>query len=308
MADTIPQHYSTEFSSNWITRVQQMKTKLDPFVVDENFMGERKRYSRMGSQSSRLRTERKATTPITDPSTDARWLYRQTFDLANTLAEEDGRNLAPLVLPTSELVQSHAYAYHRDADQVVINAAINAAITGELGTTSTAFPTSTNHISADGDLTAEDGEGTGLTLGKLLLAAQILNSNEVLNDEPRVLIVSPIGLTGMLNQAQLTSSDYAMIKPLVNGEINTIMGFTVVVSNLLPLATDIRTCVAFTRGSIRRAKGAMRTTIDRLPETSNATQIYSSWDLSAVRINDEGVVLINIDEDATLPTTIYPTS
>ena len=162
MADTIPTHYATEFSTNWIHRVQQTSAYLDAFVEDENFSGERKRYDRLTKQTSRRRTERKAQTPVTDTSTDFRWCYRKTYDLANLLAEEDARNLAPLVLPQSDYVKSHAMAYARDCDQTVINAALGSVITGEAGTTVTGYDSTNQLVSSDSDQTAEDGTGSGI--------------------------------------------------------------------------------------------------------------------------------------------------
>ena len=120
MADPIPTQYATEFSTNWIHRAQQSKARFDAFVEDIQFNGERKRFDRLQKQSSSLRTERKAPTPITDTSTDSRWCYRATYDLANTLAEEDARNLAPLVLPDSDYVKTHAMEYQRKCDLIAI--------------------------------------------------------------------------------------------------------------------------------------------------------------------------------------------
>src|SRR4051794_11777565 len=107
MSDTILEHFSTEFSTNWIHRTQQTKGRLDAWVEDINFSGERKRFDRIGTQASHRRTERKGPTIITDPSYDARWAYRSSFELANLLDRDDAQNLAPLVLPTSDLVTSH---------------------------------------------------------------------------------------------------------------------------------------------------------------------------------------------------------
>lgn len=302
MPDEIPKHYATEFSTNWIHRAQQHKARLDAWVVDENFMGERKRYDRLASQTSQQRTSRKAPTPITDPGNDSRWCYRNTFDLANTLAEEDARNLSPLVLPDSDYVKSHSMAYNRDCDRVAINAAIGAVITGELGTTSTAFPDSTNLIGKDGTVGSDTGTGTNLTLGKLLTAVEILNAADLDDELERVLVVSPKAISGLLNQTKVTSADYATIKALAAGQIDTFMGFRFKLSNLLPKTGNIRTCAAWIKGAVKRVKGGMRTSIDRLPESSNATQIFSSWDLSATRVFDEGVLKISIDESVALPT------
>jgi hypothetical protein len=124
MADTIPQHFTTEFSTNWIHRAQQTKARLDAFVEDESFMGERKRYDRLSSQNSRKRTERKGPTNLTDPGNDSRWCFRQSYDLGNLLDKDDAQNLGQLVLPTSDLVRTHANSYARDCDDVAVAAAL----------------------------------------------------------------------------------------------------------------------------------------------------------------------------------------
>jgi hypothetical protein len=283
MADLTTEHYATEYSANWESRVQQMNAKLDSFVVDINFSGERKRFDRINKMTAQERTSRKAPTPVTDADTDSRWCHRRTFDLANVLAEEDSRNLAPLVLPTSEYVKQHAYSYHRTADQVALRAAIGNVITGEDGTTETAL--------GSGQLIA--ASATGLTIAKLLNVLEILNGHDIV-DEPnsRVLVVGPKQITTMLNTTEVKSADYNTVKALAQGQIDTFMGFKWIISNLLETSGSDRYCIAWVKGAIKRVKGGLRTTIDRLPQQSNATQILSMFDMSATRVYDEGVVRI----------------
>lgn len=286
MADTIPTHYATEFSTNWIARVQQSKSKLEPFVSPESFMGERKRYDRLYKQDSRERTSRKAPTPITDVTSDFRWVHRKTYDLANMLAEEDAQNLAPLVLPTSEYVASHAKAHQRDIDRVVIAAATGSVYTGEDGTTSTAFDSA--YAIAAG--------GTGLTLAKLLSTREIMETADLEEGAARVIVCGPKQITDLLNTTEIKSADYNTVRALAQGQIDTFMGFKFVYSNLLSKASTTRTCFAMVTGAVKLVKGAMRTKISVRDDLSNATQIFSSWDLSAVRIYDEGVVKIDCTE------------
>ena len=286
MADPIPTQYATEFSTNWIHRAQQSMARFDAFVEDIQFNGERKRFDRLQKQSSQLRTERKAPTPITDSSTDSRWCYRATYDLANTLAEEDARNLAPLVLPDSDYVKTHAMDYQRKCDLIAYNAAIGNVYTGEAGATATALPAA--QLIAAG--------GTGLTLAKLLSATEILNGADLEDGSMRILVVAPQQITNLLNTTEIKSADYNSVKALAMGAVDTFMGFKFVISNQLTKVSTTRTCVAWVKGSIKRCKGGMRTTIDRLPALSNATQILSSFDLSACRVYDEGVVKIDCTE------------
>lgn len=286
MADPIPSHYATEFSTNWIHRAQQSTARFDAFVEDIQFNGERKRFDRLQKQTSIQRTSRKAATPISDASTDSRWCYRATYDLANTLAEEDARNLAPLVLPDSDYVRSHAMAYQRDLDLVAYTAARGDVMTGEAGTTPSAL--------GSGQKIAHGS--TGLTLAKLLSANEILDGADLEDGAMRILTVAPQQITNLLNTTEIKSADYNTVKALAEGKIDTFMGFKFVKSNQLTKVSTTRYCAAWVKGAIKRCRGAMRTTIDRLPGTSNAVQIYSSWDISACRVYDEGVVEIACTE------------
>ena len=286
MADPIPSHYATEFSTNWIHRAQQMSARFDAWVEDISFSGERKRFDRLQKQSSHLRTTRKAPTPNTDVSTDSRWCYRATYDLSNTLAEEDARNLAPLVLPTSDYVKSHAAAFHRDCDLVAYNAALGNVMTGEAGATTSALPAG-QQIAAG---------GTGLTIAKLRTALEILNGADLEDGAMRLITVAPQQITNLLATTEVTSADYNSVKALSEGKVDTFMGFKFVISNQLTKVSTTRSLAAWVKGAIKRCKGDMRTSIDRLPAQSNATQIFSSWDISACRVYDEGVVQIDVTE------------
>lgn len=289
MADPIPSHYATEFNTNWMHRVQQSKAKFDAFVDSISFSGERKRFDRLARMQSQKRTSRKAATPIIDASTDSVWCYRETYDLPNLIAEEDARNLAPLVLPTSDYVQAHMKAYNRDKDTVAYKAAIGNVMTGEAGTTAVALPAAQKIAHG----------GTGLTIAKLLNVVEILNGADLDEEMQRIMIVGPRQITTLLNTTEIKSSDYNAVKALANGQIDTFMGFKFVMSNLLDATATsggVRSCVAWCKGSIKRVDGGTKTLIDRLPGTSQATQIHSFWDLSACRMYDEGVVQIDCQE------------
>src|SRR5262245_41035486 len=181
MPDLIPQHYSTEFSSNWIHRVQQTKSRLDEFVVTESYAGERKRYDRLYAQNSSLRTERKAPTPIVDPGMDSRWAVRKSFQIGNLLDKDDALNLGPLVMPTSDYVKSHAAAYNRDCDDIAWQAALDPVLTGEQGVDPAVLPASQKIVNG----------GTGLTFEKLLAVNEILEAADLGDEAQRVMLVTP---------------------------------------------------------------------------------------------------------------------
>lgn len=288
-ADTIPAHYTTEFSTNWINRVAQMTARLDAAATDESFAGERKRYDRIGTLSSHVKTARKAATTAVNPDTDSRWAYRTLYELPVILDKDDALNLGRLVTPNSNIIQHATGAYNRDKDDILVAAALAAAKTGEDGTGTTAFPSS-NQLAAG---------GSGLSLTKLLSAREILDAADI-EDEygaaPRFLVCSAQQITNLLNTTEVKSSDYNTVKALASGQVDTFMGFRFVVKNRLPKASTTRSCVAIVKGSVRRIVGAMEVDIGVRRDLSLATQIFCSWNLGAVRVCDEGVVQIDCTE------------
>lgn len=286
MADTIPAHSTTEFSTNWIHRAQQMTGRLDPYVIDETFDGERKRYDRIDAQTSRERTERKGPTVIEDASTDSRWAYRRSFEKTNLLDRDDEKNLGKLILPDGDYVKSHAAAYHRDADDIAWATALDDVKTGELGTTNTALPSGQKILHGS----------AGLTLAKLIEAREIIDNADYDDDAPRVMVVTAFQLTDLLNTTEVKSADYNTVKALVQGQVDSFMGFKFVRIKRLRKVSTTRTCVAWVKGAIKRIKGPMSSDISIRKDLSFSIQVASMWHLGGTRVHDEGVVSIECTE------------
>lgn len=295
MADTIPLHYTTQFSTNWIHRINQMRSRLDAFCVFEDFDGERKRYDRVGSMTAQERTERKGATRITDANTDSRWAHRKSYDLANLLDKDDAKNLGALVLPTSSFIQEHAAAYNRSVDDTAWQAASGDVVTGEKGVDITPFPGATNHIGKLGTVGAETGTGPAkLTIAKLLKAREILDDADADDDAPRVLVCTARQITDLLDTTEVKSADYNTVRALAAGQIDSFMGFKFVRIKRLHVSDDgVRKCVAWIKGAVRVVRGERTSHITHRDDLSFATQIYSEWRLGGTRVHDEAVVTIN---------------
>lgn len=315
-ADLIPTHYTTEFNNNWISRLQQQKSRTDPFVDTISFTGERKRFDRVGASTSRLRTERMGVTNIQNVVTDSRWAFRRNYDIGKMLDKDDANNLGQLVLPTSQYIMDHTSEYNRNFDDLVYQTATGSVITGELGNTSVAYGAPSGIIQELG------GGQIGLTLSKLIKTAEFFMNGEIDPSMERCIMLTSRQLSNMLDptggSVQFTSSDYAAIKALVAGTIDTFMGFKFIVNNRIPkyanpnvttayslqtpitnnLLAGYRPCVAFVKGAVKMIKGTVSTRIDQRSDLSYATQIYSSWDLGGVRVHDEAVCTIECYEAA----------
>jgi len=182
----------------------------------------------------------------------------------------------------SELVKVVASAVGRRQDQLILDALI-------------ASSTSNTVASSVG------GANTNMNLDKLLAAKKALDAKNVPMDN-RHIIIHANNLAGMLGETKVTSSDFNTVKALVNGELNTFLGFTFHVlgdrdEGGLPLTSGDRKVYAFHRDAIGMAEGiAPKTEINYIPEKTSwlVTSLFSA---GAVAIDAEGIVEITCDEN-----------
>ena len=141
------------------------------------------------------------------------------------------------------------------------------------------------------------GSDTNMNVAKLRTAAQTLNANNVPMDN-RHIIIHANSLASLLSETAVTSSDFNTVKALVQGEINTFLGFTFHVlgdrteGGLIKDGSNDRTCFAFHKDAIGLAEGiAPKTEINYVPEKTSFL-IASMFSAGAVAIDDEGIVKI----------------
>lgn len=141
------------------------------------------------------------------------------------------------------------------------------------------------------------GADTNMNVAKLRSAAQTLNANNVPMDN-RHIIIHASSLASLLSETAVTSSDFNTVKALVQGEINTFLGFTFHVlgdrteGGLIKDGSNDRTCFAFHKDAVGLAEGiAPKTEINYVPEKTSFL-IASMFSAGAVAIDDEGIVKI----------------
>lgn len=182
----------------------------------------------------------------------------------------------------SELVKVVASAIGRRQDQLIIDALV-------------ASSTSNTVASSIG------GANTNMNLDKLIAAKKALDAKNVPMDNRHILIHAN-NLAGMLGETKVTSSDFNTVKALVQGEINTFLGFTFHVvgdrdEGGLPLSSGDRKVYAFHRDAIGMAEGiAPKTEINYIPEKTSFL-VASMFSAGAVAIDAEGIVEITCDEN-----------
>ena len=165
---------------------------------------------------------------------------------------------------------------------------VGSASTGKTGSTSTALPA--GQKIADGS--------AGLTQAKLVSAKKILDQNSVDPSIQRYIIVSPEQIEDLLNITSVTSADFNTVRALVQGEVDTFVGFKFIVSNRLNTDSDgNRQVIAFAGDGIKLAVGKDVTgRIDERSDKSYSTQIYYCMDIGATRMEEEKVIEIKCSE------------
>ena len=290
----IPNHYTTQFDANWKHLVQQKNSRLKEYVTIDSIQGKEKSYNQLDTASMVAISDRSVTTRISDQSMAKRWVRTTEYDTAKLVDEWDESKLGEVVLPTSPIVQAHGAAYARTCDSIIISAMQGDSYSGTTGTTAVSLP-STQKV---GVQYVETGTAanSGLTVAKLRRAKFILDANEVDEEEERIMVVSAKQLQDLLRTIEVTSSDYNTVRALVDGNINTFMGFKFRRTQLLPLTTTVRSCYAYVKSGVVLAERGLKTYMDVRPDLSHSLQIRSVASLGAVRMEEKKVVEISCDE------------
>ena len=102
----------------------------------------------------------------------------------------------------------------------------------------------------------------------------------------------------MLGTTQITSSDFNSVKALVQGDIDTFMGFRFIRSERLGTdANGNRQVLAFTNTSMGLALGKdIQTKISERADKNYSTQVYLCMTIGATRVEDEKVLEIACTE------------
>ena len=179
-----------------------------------------------------------------------------------------------------ELVEVVSKAIGRRIDQVCIDA-LNAASSPSTVATSIG------------------GAASNMNIEKLRAAAKALNENNVPASD-RYMLMHASQLDALLGETEVTSSDFASVKALVQGEIDTFMGFRFITigdrdEGGLPKPST-RSCFAWHKDSMGYAESmAQKTEVNYIPEKTSFL-VSSMFSAGLIAIDDEGIVKISCTE------------
>jgi hypothetical protein len=290
-----------QYKANVAHLTQQKGSKLRPAVRVESVTGKNAYFEQLGAVSARKRTSRHSDTPRMDTPHARRRVSLEDFDWADMVDNEDQFRM--LIDPTSPYAEAAAMAMGRAMDDVIIEAATGTAYTGVDGGTPVNFD-STMTVDVQTVWPGVSAADTGLNVAKLIAAKQLLGQNDVDPDEECFLVTNARQISSLLKDDKLSSHDYNVVKPLVEGQISKYMGFTIIPCNRIGVDSNDDDKVLFwAKGGIVLGLGSdIRTRISERDDKNYAKQVFASMTIGATRMEEARVGYIECDRGAS-PTT-----
>ena len=292
MADTQSVVYAQAYAQNIMQLAQQKYSKLMPIVyLKPNVKAKVFFQDQIGKWSMATKGGRNVQTPNNDPNLARR--RGSMVDYHDNRMLDRGDELRMLSDPRSAYTIAAAQSLGRQIDTVIANNILATANTGETGSGTITLGTTaiTAHVNPTAGVT---GTPATLTFARVRSAKRALDLEDV-EMEDRFFVVSPQGMDALLNTTQATSSDYAAVKALVRGDIDTWMGFKWIVSTNLSSSGTITSCFAMQRYALAFAMGSeplVRT--DERQDLSYSWQVYYELNIGAVRLEEARVVQVDL--------------
>lgn len=296
MANTIDVAFVQQYSANVQILEQQLGSKLSTAVRVEPQVGEYSYYD----QVARVPTltsdpAQHADTAILNTPHSRRRVGLTFYAWAELIDDED--QVKMLVDPANVYAQNAAYKFGVQKDDIILAAADAGAATGKTGGTTTQFDANMV-IPASGTGTNSDWIGTSgvLNLKKIQGAAYLLDLQDV-PESDRYFIAHPKGKADLLNDEKLTSADYNTVKTLVQGDIDSFMGFKFIFTTRVTFdAQPVYYNYAWHKSAMLLAMGqddlGPKARIEERPDKNYSTQVFNSMSVGATRMSETAIVKI----------------
>lgn len=286
MSTQITTAFVEQYRDNIIMLSQQKGARLRSAVRSESVVGKNAFFDRIGATAAIDAAGRHDDTPQIDTPHSRRRVSLVTSRWADLIDNPD--KVRMLINPESDYAMNAVWAMGRKMDDRLIAAASGNSYTGVDGSTVVALPSAQKIVV----------NATGLTLAKLILAKEALDSADVDPEIPRYIAVTSKMISTLLNTTEVKSADYNTVKTLVQGDIDSFMGFKFIRTQRLALdGSGDRLALAWISTAMVLAVGSEpRVRISERDDKNYSTQVFVEMDIGATRLEDEGVVEIACDE------------
>lgn len=292
---------------------QQKGSRLRGAVRNESQVGNEAFYERLGAVTAQKKLSRHADTPQLDTPHSRRRVTMEDYVWADLIDKAD--DIRTLIDPANQYVQAAMWAMGRAMDDEIIAAAIGNAYAGQNGGTSVALPDSQKLVATDGSTSG----GVNLNVDTLRRAKRILDANDVDPSIRRYIAVNALALESLLAETEVTSSDFNTVKALVQGEVDTFLGFKFIRTERLVrpsgdatftlsdgtvgsgmetlTASTGRSLIAWAEDGLLLSVGQeMEARISERDDKNYSTQAYVEMAVGATRLEEDKVVEILVAE------------
>lgn len=288
MSTEITTGFVKQFTDGITLLQQQMGSNLRRGVsIKSGIVGDRAFFDQLAATAMAQITDRHGDTSLTDTPHRRRMVTLAPFEVADLVDRSD--LIRTLNDPTNSYVRAFAAAAGRTIDDTIINAFDATVSTGVDGAGSDTFDTSNFQIAHN---------STGLVTVKVIEARQMLEAAENTEDggdNQWFLVANAAARADLLADAQFKDHDFNSIRALVQGEVDTWLGFKFLKSERVKTVGSTTSLWAWRKASMKLAVGQEpRGFIDVLPGKRHSTQVRYELDVGAVRMDQVGVVEIQI--------------
>lgn len=242
--------YTTQFTALLHLKLQQLGSKLRGKVWEGSHQGKMASpVNQISAIQLKAPAGRFAPKARTDSTFTRRWVFPQEGEIDQLIDTYD--ELQTIVDPKSQYAQNAANAVGRAWDDVIIAAAFG---TAQIGTDANSLSSETWGSISSSYLVAENfaaSGNVGLTVAKLIEAKRIFRHSHVdLETDPAAVVIGSTQESNLLNQVQVVSTEFSDHPVLLDGRVQRFLGFDVVVSERLAVATNNRQCIAFVKSGL----------------------------------------------------------
>lgn len=179
-----------------------------------------------------------------------------------------------------ELVKTVGWAIGRRADQIIIDQAL--------------LPANVNTVPIG------VGGSNAFNVAKMRAMKQIMDDKGVPSGD-RFMAISAAALQQLLGDDQATSGDYNTIRALVNGDIDSYVGFKLIMIETrneggLPLAANNRTIFAWHKDAVGLAVGIPEQTEINYIAQKTSWLVTGKLQAGAINVDNNGIVQATIDD------------
>lgn len=266
-------------------------------------------YERIGVTEANDVVSRHGDTPINNAPHTRRAVTLQDSDWGDLIDRLDRVRL--LINPDDAYVKIAVAALNRKKDDIFISAAFGSALSGKTGSSSVSLPNAQKVVATN----AAGNALSALNVKTLRKCMRKFDEAEIEDSDKRYFVFNGAQKEALLAETEVTSADFNTVRALVQGEINTFLGFEFIRSERLPVTAANNTAASFSAGTVDGGSDTIPAGSDRLlaftemsmisatgmdifvdvgprRDKKMSTQVYVQQSVGAVRMEEERVLEI----------------